>query len=266
MPGFRKQHRLFLLAEPRSGSSWLMETLNSHPGIDLQGEILNPALNGDIAKFVRGGSGEHRDCLEYLEEKLAIPGKETARFSGCKVLLNQMIHIGRGFPELFLDFNRKAFFVFLYRANLVSGEISLQLAHKFDVWHVKQEEQVTLKRIHLPPRALVRNLERSLRSRNKMRRFLEAVKRRCFSLSYEELFSQRESTLARIISFLGLDPAPLVVSSELKGNPFRPEEVVENYAKVRAALEPYPHFLEMLLAESPNRGAVQNRGAGSPRP
>jgi len=266
MIGFRMPSRLLLLAEPRSGSSWLMETLNSHPGIDLRSEILNHKLNDAVAEFIDGGPEAQRACLEYLENQLSAPAKRSARFSGCKVLLNHLTLIGRGFPDLFIDFFQQAFFIFLFRENLVLSEISVQLAHRYDIWHVKKEEQVTLRRILLEPPVLIANLERNLRRREKMRRALAAAQTRGFSLSYEELFSRRDSVLARIISFLGLDPAPLVASNEKKGNPFRPEEVIENFADVRAALQPYPQFLKMLLSPLPDRGDGPGEVAGGPLP
>lgn len=249
MHPFLHKHRLFILAEPRSGSSWLMETLDSHPGISLQGELLNQAVNGDVAKYSGGGPVEFGACLRYLEKALEAPGKKTARFAGCKVLLNQMTLIGSGFPEFFIDFYRRAVFIFLFRANLVASEVSLQLAHKHDVWHVKREEQVVLKKLRLSPPVLVANLEKRLERREKIRQLLAAKGPSCLAISYEELFGDPSASMGKLFAFLGLADRGVVFSREKKSNPFQHQLVIENYQEVRQYLESYPHFLQMLLAE-----------------
>jgi LPS sulfotransferase NodH len=244
-----RTQRLFILAEPRSGSSWLMETLNARREIQLSEEILNHVQNSEIKKYIGGHEGDFHDCLDYLERTLSAAANTRIRFSGCKILLNQLTLIGDRFPELFLDFYREASFVFLYRANLVAEHISLHIAHKHNIWHVKQKDQRTLKKVHISPPALVANLEKSLRRREIIREILNAGRLHCFPLSYEELFSEKENILAEIYAFLGMAIKKVVFSDEMKGNPFRPQEVIENYQEVRAYLKAYPVFLKMLLAE-----------------
>lgn len=43
--------RLFIIAEPRSGSSWLLETLNTHDNISKWGELYNHTLHKEILQF-----------------------------------------------------------------------------------------------------------------------------------------------------------------------------------------------------------------------
>jgi hypothetical protein len=260
--GFRGKKRLFILAEPRSGSSWLMETLNSHREIRLMteiqgpdrkshllGEILNPVQNSEINKYIVGSEGDFHDCLEYVEKILAARGGRRERFCGCKILLNQLTFIGAGFAEQFLDFYREAAFIFLYRTNLVAGQISLQLAHERNIWHVKRPDQIALNRVHLSPPVLVTNLEKTLWRREKIRQLLAGKRQPCFAVSYEELFAGPAEVLDKIFAFLGLADRKVVFSREMKSNPFLPRQVVENYREVVAYLESYPHFLQMLLAE-----------------
>jgi LPS sulfotransferase NodH len=241
--------RLFILAEPRSGSSWLMETLDSHPRIRLEGEILNHVQNPAIVPYVGGQEKEFHACLDYLEGVLNSSAGKRTQFHGCKMLLNQLTHIGRRFSSFFLDFYRDALFIFLYRANLVAGEISLQIARRHDVWHVKEKGKVVLRTVRLEPSVLIANLERSSRRRKRIRHELDSHGCRFFPLSYEELFQCPESTLSGIYAFLGISGGKAVLSGEMKGNPFSPRRVIENYLEVKAGLEPYPQFLEMLLAE-----------------
>ena len=247
MDAASKKERLFILAEPRSGSSWLMETLNSHPEIRLLGEILNQVQYPEIKAFPAGREKDFPEWLEYLEIKLnASPGRKT-RYSGCKILLNQLTLIGEDFADCFLNHYRDASFIFLTRGNLVAEQISLQLAHKYDIWHVKKMNQVALKKVTLAPAVLVANLEKSLRRRETVIQALKNRNSSFFSLPYEDLFADPGRALSGIFAFLGLADKKPVFSDEMKSNPFRPHEVIENYREVRAYLERFPAFLKMLI-------------------
>jgi LPS sulfotransferase NodH len=245
MRPFPELRRLFILAEPRSGSSWLRETLNSHPDIRLEEERLNHVQFPEIRAFLSGGEPGFRACLAHLERVLA-RRSDRAAWSGCKVLLNQLDFIGPGFADRFLDRYREASFILLVRGNLVSEHISLRLAHRYASWHARRRNQVVLKRVALPPEVLVADMERSLRRRQAIQQGLRERRARCCELSYEGLFADMPGTLAAIMRFLGLEPTRLTPSGEMKGNPFPPREVIENFQEVREHLRRYPEFLRML--------------------
>jgi LPS sulfotransferase NodH len=234
---------LFLLAEPRSGSSWLMETLNAHPEIGLLGEILNRAQFPQIASIpVRADEG-FPDWLAYIEGCLG----EKRRYRGCKILLNQLTLVGEGFADALFDRYRAADFILLRRDNLVAAEISLQLAHKSGVWHVKDPGKVALRKTAIPPGVLVANLDRTLRRREAVARSLEARGLRKHSLCYEDLFEAPRRALSAVFAFLDLEDTGPRFSAEVKGNLFRAEDVLENYPEIRERLEKRPEYLRMLL-------------------
>lgn len=76
-----RTQRLFILAEPRSGSSWLMETMNSRPEIRLLGEILNHVQNSGIKKYIGGHEKDFRGCLDHLERTLRAAANTKILFS-----------------------------------------------------------------------------------------------------------------------------------------------------------------------------------------
>lgn len=49
--GHSESKLLFILAEPRSSSSWLLETLNSHPDITLASELYNHVQFQEVQSF-----------------------------------------------------------------------------------------------------------------------------------------------------------------------------------------------------------------------
>jgi LPS sulfotransferase NodH len=247
MNGFRRRQRMFILAEPRSGSSWLMETLGSHAEIQLLGEILNQAQNSDIKKYQNGSAADFRGCLDYLEGILNARTNQKGRFGGCKILLNQLDLIGHDFPAFFLDFYHDASFIFLYRANIVAAQISLQIAHRHDAWHAKQVDEIALKKVRIPPRFLIANLKKCLWRRERIRSMLAAAGSRVHALSYEELFGDEKRSLDKIFAFLHLADRHVVRSGERRGNPFQPQETLENYSEIEMSLQSHPDFHGMLL-------------------
>lgn len=247
MPATRRW--LFILAEPRSGSSWLLDTLNSHRRIQLQGELLNHALHKEVAKYPGGTARDFDGCLAYLGNCLQTVIKRNCSYYGCKILLNQLTYIGEGFPAEFLHRYRDASVIFLYRENLAAGHISLQIAHRYGIWHVNRNDEVTMKKIHIRPAVMAGHLKRDLQRRDNIRHLLETVPISYHALSYETLFRDRTGSLNGICGFLGLPDRRLVFSKELKGNPFRPGDVIENYRELEEYFWQFPEFRGMLAGD-----------------
>jgi len=240
---------LFILAEPRSGSSWLLETLNSHRDIALESELYNQAIYGEVKSFQQIEKEKLGTCIAYLENKLA---RERKKYTGCKILINQLRFISPDFPRYFIENYRQAHFIFLLRENAVSAQISLTIAHRHQIWHCTKDEDIKKKKVHIRPPELYTNLERFRELKETAWKLLEDYEVNRIRLTYEELFADKDAVIKRICKFLNIPAGRIVFSTEKKGNPFRPEEIIENYEEVKEYLEKYPHYYEMLL----NRGTV----------
>ncbi|MFH1176653.1 MAG: sulfotransferase [Acidobacteriota bacterium] len=240
--------RLFILAEPRSGSTWLLRTLGSHPEVALAGELLNHVLAPTMSRFQGAAPGEFPACLAELERGLPV----GRRLTGCKVLLNQLTFISEDFPAAFVRHFLPASFILLTRGNPVAAEVSLALAHAHDRWHCWQESEVELRRVQIEPRGFCARIAAARSRRERVGGLLATLGCRHHLISYEELFADPRRCVGKICAFLGLDPAPIRFSDERRGNPFPPSQVVGNYRELVAHLTACePELLAALQALEP---------------
>jgi LPS sulfotransferase NodH len=237
---------LFILAEPRSGSSWLLQTLNSHEEINLGLEFFNHASYNEVHGFRKIETEKFGICFDYLEKK--IDGLKKARFNGCKILLNQLEMIADDFPEQYIEKYRDAYYIFLTRKNELEMQTSLRLAHEYKKWHTRNDEGIQKRKIKINPKQLVANLGRFQKVRKKYEEILTRINVKQMHLDYETLFADNRRSLQRICDFIGLEAKSdaFRLSDEIKGNPFTLEQVIENFDEIVAELEDYPQYKDML--------------------
>ena len=235
--------RFFILAEPRSGSSWLLETLNSHQEITLFSELYNHVLFREVNQFLGTAKDNFHQCIQYLENKLT---QKNNRYTGCKILFNQLELISAAFSKYFIDHYKNSCFIFLYRENMFATQVSLRLAHTYNIWHVKKDEDIKKRKIHLNVAHLYNNLEKSRAVKEKILTQLENFGAKKMIISYEQLFADQKGRIKDICKFLAIPCKYIKFSSEKKGNPFKAEEVVENFEEVKEFLKQYPHYFQML--------------------
>lgn len=238
------ERRLFILAEPRSGSSWLAETLNSHPRIHLQGELLNQTTFPLVENF--RGRDAFPACLKYLESRFQKGPEQNGDFEGCKILLTQLFQVDHGFTEVFLRHFQGAHYLFLTRKNLVAALVSLKIANANNVWHLK-DEAARLYKVTIDPGFLIKNMEQTQYRRRLVHDLLVGLGIKFYPLAYETMFAAPEKTPADICRFLDLTPTGMRFSREQKGNPYPFEQTILNYEALREGLSPYPEYLQMLL-------------------
>jgi len=245
--------KLFIFAEPRSGSSWLMETLNSHKDISLSSELYNHAMFQEVSNFHRIKKDEFDNCINYLEKKLT-PGN---KYTGCKILFNQLGLIADDFPAYFIENYKDAYFICLYRENIVEANVSLEIAHAYKTWHVKNNKNIIKRKIYLNPDEFYLKLEITRRRRNKYLHLINNFDVKKIELTYEEMFADQDKKIEEICDFLNISPVYITFSDERKGNPFRVEEIVENFEEVKNYLKRYPNYYEMLIQYSQNRRELE---------
>ena len=126
-------------------------------------------------------------------------------------------------------------------------QVSLRIAHTYDIWHVKKDTDIKKRKIHLNLTHLYKNLEKSRAVKEKILNQLENSGAKKMIITYEQLFADQKGRIKDICKFLEIPGKGIRFSSEKKGNPFKAEEVVENFAEVKQFLKQYPHYYEMLV-------------------
>jgi LPS sulfotransferase NodH len=248
------KEKLFILAEPRSGSSWLLKTLNSHKKIKLLGELYNHAVFKEVLDFHQAKKKKFHMCINYLENKIVLPGIEpfpsqNIQYTGCKILFTQLEVISLDFAAYFIENYKDAYFLFLTRQNIVESNLSLKIARTYKIWHVNEDKDIIKRIVHIDPEEFFLRLESTRKTRNKYLRLLENLDVKNLQLTYEELFEAKNKKIEEICEFLNISPAYITNSNEKKGNPFRLNEVAGNYEEVKNYLKKYPFYYEMLPRE-----------------
>ncbi|CAG2110031.1 unnamed protein product [Medioppia subpectinata] len=116
--------RFLLLANPRTGSTYLANLLRSHPDIGLAGELLNDERNLPD------------DVLQYCGQELS---KFEQKFVGFKVFPEQIFKRKLRFDELVRHLGADVVIV-LWRKSIAEQLASLRIAEKTGVWFEGAED------------------------------------------------------------------------------------------------------------------------------
>jgi len=236
--------RLFVFAESRSGSTWLINTLNSHPEISILDEVLNPDFVKNFnATRVPGDSSRLKGSFQFIESYLApLPGK----FAGCKILFPQAVRF-MDFYEFMVNY-RKSYFILLFRKNSVKAEVSDIIANKHSRWHLTKSREKQL--VSVDPRFLYERLIWRKYAGEFCSNMLKAYAENLIIFEYEDFFTDILSSLNKISSFLNISNHDYQHSQEVKSNPFPLRDLVFNYQECQDFFRDKPEYFDMFSERS----------------
>jgi len=239
----------WVLTQPRSGSTWFMQLLQRHPGIRTYGEVFlstdrpRRAARPELEPPVRYGdfrrsSGTWR--VRAAGRYLRLLRESAAEYDrvGCKLMYGHLLRN----PELFASLvSGRIPVLHLIRHNTLDAVISGHIAHQSGRAHLRKGDvghDVSC-RVEVPK--IVALIARRDRKTRTIRRLLRLLGVAACEISYEALVRDLDRELERAIAFLGLDPgrladAPRTSEGLQKIVTGRREDVIENYAELRAAL------------------------------
>lgn len=231
--------RIFLFAEARSGSTWLVNTLDSHPQVSMLDEIFNPDFIKNFnALKDESGTANLKGNYRFIESYL---GHLSSRFAGCKILFPQALRF-MDIYEFLLNY-RNSFFILLYRENCVKSEISGLIANKYGRWHLvekKEKEVVKVDPAFLHERLTWRKLTREFCTD-----LLGAYCPNLLRIEYEAFFSEPAQELNKIAKMLNVNPGDFSYSKEIKSNPYPLKDLIENYQECVDYFSDKPDYLSM---------------------
>jgi hypothetical protein len=271
--------RFIIIGDARTGSSMLVQALNSSPNIVCFREVFNGRL--DFVDFSVDGydnfssrdiASRKEDPVRFLSERVFRRQPEQVRAVGFKFLYAHHWDFPGLLDELVADERIKV--VHLRRRNALRMLVSLKLAQETGVW-VEPERKVTqanlLKALRHPLKAAGRarrNLRHPEQPRNQARRrvtvspnelFEYSVKSHLTAKKFDELFAKHEAlpvfyedllavggtAFAEVQSFLGVEPAPVEITLR-RQNPEPLAQLVENYDELYELMKDSPAaaFLE----------------------
>lgn len=220
------EKQFVIFGRGRSGSTLLVDLLNSNPNIYCDGEILNRKLISPL--------GHIRNCSKM----------HKARIYGFKLLSYQLRSIQNiPDPEEFLellveDYGYKM--IFITRQNLLRQTLSKHYANFRNSWHEKGKS-VSRPLMHVDIPQLLRNLDEGYQLGTFEQKVVSHIDH--LPLSYEENLSspeKQEDTLLKVSEFLGIEP--FQGQSHLKKiTGSRYSDFIENVEEMVRAIEPTPY-------------------------
>jgi len=240
--------RFIVLSTQRSGSTWVVDMLNSHPRVLAYSEL-----------FMHGGEGTPRwgreQDLPYWQTFIADKGGGRAARTfwlwryldrayarrpgidaiGFKLMYSQLTPVARPLvPALWL---RRVRIIHLTRRNALDVVLSKEAgAARQGVLHARSGEAVEAVRVRLRTEDLLERMAAHEREVDSARTSFRRIGLPYQEVAYEDLVRDEERGFESLFRFLGVEPKT-VSSSLQKVNPTSHEELIENYGEVRDALE-----------------------------
>jgi LPS sulfotransferase NodH len=241
-----EETRFVLLSTQRTGSTWLVSLLDSHPQIRMYGELFHkdsaplPYGQQDFGRFSEFRDEEKTEAQKrrpfvtarYLSELF---GREGAEAVGFKLMYNQLARLPEVVALLRLH---RARVLHLIRENLLDVVISREAMLLRGVAHVSEQLPATETQVTLDVIKLQQTLARLELQVAVFRRIARAIDRSPYELSYELLLTDPSRHLARVAAFLGVrqDAAAALSSSLVRATHVPRAARIENYSAVEQSL------------------------------
>ena len=228
----------------RTGSTMLVRTLRSHPGLVMHGEVWGErmvGLDGPLARECEADPAAfaalERARFEHPEACMQrFLDAHAAQAVGFKLKFDELVRPEwSGIREL-VETDADLRIVFLHRRDLLRRYLSHQVVlRQTGVTHVPVGGVLPA----VAPFAVdIEDCLRDIAETRRRRREFEAAFAAHASLhvAYEDLAADPQVQCDRVFAFLGLAPAPVQVATERIVR-MPPEALVLNYGELRAALE-----------------------------
>ena len=243
--------KFVVLTQARTGSNMLVSMLDNHPEIRCRGEVFNPRsafgyenwqrktpLRQIANKYMRDYSVE-----KYLDSLFLLRPEDNIRAVGFKVIYPGQFDRWSNFRYYWRTYDFKI--ISLIRHNLLRKYLSSRIANLEDAWSAQEHRgrSVSVK-------IDVGDLKRVIARMDTIYRLIDTltVEFQGIQVSYEALFSNRESVMGTLFKFLGIKEFETdgLEPRTVKQNPERLDELIENYDEVCSALHntQYEWFLE----------------------
>jgi len=244
--------KFILLAARRSGTSLVIDCLNSHPDIHcvkrafgLERKIKNPTSDKHSGGFylyrtksivnrLRYYAGRAGLINDFLYEDVFNKNSKNHN-TGFRVIYN----MSSKYPEL-ADWakDNDVKVVHLIRKNILKTYVSSLTAPIHKMHHPREGENISTVKIQLDLKNVIKELNARLNE-------IDIQRERYASCTYKEIFyedfieNQAEESI-KLLDFIGADSKHLLKSTLVKINPDSLKQVVENYEEIERALKGSP--------------------------
>jgi hypothetical protein len=236
--------RFMIACAARTGSTMLVRTLRSHPGVIMHGEVWGDAMVGldgplareceaDPAAFAALEAARFQAPAETLQRFLEPHGAQAIGF---KLKFDELVRPQWQAVRELVEADAPLRIVFLHRRDLLRRYLSHQVVlRQTGITNVPVGGALP----EIAPFAVdVADCLRDIAETRARTREFEAVfaAHPSMQLAYEDLAADPQAACDRVFDFLGIPSAPVRVATErIVRTP--PEALVLNYDELRAALD-----------------------------
>ena len=231
-PDTQTNRRFMIVGLPRSGTTYLMTLLNSHPQVYCAGELFNPyAIIDKDSRDTAQLRARNLTPRYFLKEFYAAHEAEPWAKIGFKFMLGHNIRVLTGLlemPEL-----RDVSLIYVHRNNKLAQVSSLIKANASQNWAQTRKSSHIRQKINADPARISHHWHEYATLDFLFSQWLPTLSQRVISLEYRDLFV--ENFNARICAFLGLSPnrnmkSPLVKQGSNRiVDRFEHPEVIERF-------------------------------------
>lgn len=238
-----------MVAERRSGTTLLIDCLNSHPDVMCikrafghEHPVENPTPDTESGRFYLYRTASFKRRLMFRLRRGALvthfmterawfePGEETPAL-GLRVTYRNTVR----YPQVVQwihDENVKV--IHLIRHNLLKACLSKRTSKVHKLGHPRDGDAVEPVKINVPVRKLLRDLRIRREKLERQRALFRDGP--YLEVSYEDLVAQRERESQRLLSFLGVHAETALETDLVKINPDKISLIVSNYDELCSGL------------------------------
>jgi LPS sulfotransferase NodH len=233
------RRNLLILSAGRSGSTLLVNYLNSHPRIYCRGEILNSGTK--IYGCLEGKSRER--LLLHIRSYYR---QRRGQYVGAKFHTHQFDELALPLRDVVEALHQPKVIV-LYRENLLETYVSLQIARGNNLWC--SDSVVNHEAIRVDWHDFLRY---AAHERARWENCLAAVVGSCatHTLTFEEMVGDPQKALDGVFAFLGLPTCP-VTTRTIRQNPQPLSDKIVNYAELPINDFALPPAMQLSLRAEP---------------
>ena len=134
--------------------------------------------------------------------------------------------------------NNDARVVHLIRKNILKTYVSSLTAPIHKMHHPREGEKISTVKIHLDPKAAIKELNARLREIDEQRKYYSSCE--YIEIFYEDFVENQAVESTKLLNFIGADVDHILKSTLVKINPDSLDQVVENYEEIEEAFKGTP--------------------------
>ncbi|MBT5149504.1 MAG: glycosyltransferase [Candidatus Peribacter sp.] len=237
-----------IIATPRTGSTYLVEALNTLSGVHCYGELFNEGITSKSSILQTLHPEETMQDVDWRDDnplqflKYVWRQNHGQRSTGFKFIIGQDEEV---YSELLADKSVKK--ILLKRRNIVRQFASNCRAALFKTRTITTPENRNSSKITLHRAALLNFIKRINRRYVVAEKKMTASNQDYLEIFYEDLVGlKRQDCLKKISAFLGAEVIEPHVSPYIRQNPEPLIDLIENYQEIADCLKgtPYENMLE----------------------